>query len=617
MRRVPLSLCAVLTACAASVLTAVAYADPAGRTTLQETIRAAGSGFRGVVRGPGEGYVVRRGNAPARPGRARMRRSLVFFGQFTDPQLADEMSPLRAEFVDPVAERGTGSSGLGSAWRPQEAMGPLVFDRTIRNMNANRTSAVRQGNGARSRLQFVIDSGDMADNQHRNETRWFVGILNGGRIDPFSGQAITPTNNRCNLSQQEVARLNAEVAARRYTGVQDYDDWRGRPPDRYAGFWDPDEPAPVPGPYSNFPRYPGLMDRAQRPFTAQGSRVPWFTSRGNHDGLTQGVIASTNPLLVGLATCSLKVFPSASFDPASQRGRGYDQVIASLLEPANLSALLAGGTNVPPDANRQLVNKVQYKALHGRGTAHGYGFVSRAQNRASRGSASYYAFSRRGFRFIAIDTVAEGGGPNGNLDDPQYRWLESELRRARRANQLVIVYGHHGLTEMNNPNNDEEAGACSGTSPLPGCDIDPRRSTPIHLGVRGAGSLRNLLQRYPNVIATVSGHEHDNRILPYFRRGRGFWEIETSSHVDSPQQSRQIEVMNNGDGTLSIFTRVIDQSAPLRTPPAGRPAASFTDTDLASVARRLALNDPHVFPDRSRGRRIDRNVELTIRDPRP
>jgi len=43
-------------------------------------------------------------------GRANRRRSLVYLGQLTDFQLADEESPVRVEFAD---------SGAGSAWRPQ------------------------------------------------------------------------------------------------------------------------------------------------------------------------------------------------------------------------------------------------------------------------------------------------------------------------------------------------------------------------------------------------------------------------------------------------------------------------------------------------------------------
>ena len=34
--------------------------------------------------------------------------------------------------------------------------------------------------------------------------------------------------------------------------------------------------------------YPGLMDRAQRPFAAAGLKVPCYVAFGNHDGLAQG-----------------------------------------------------------------------------------------------------------------------------------------------------------------------------------------------------------------------------------------------------------------------------------------------------------------------------------------
>ena len=61
-------------------------------------------------------------------------------------------------------------------------------------------------------------------------------MLDGGRVDPFSGRAIDASNPCTGAAPDDVARLNADVAARRYTGVADYDDWRGVPTDRYAGF---------------------------------------------------------------------------------------------------------------------------------------------------------------------------------------------------------------------------------------------------------------------------------------------------------------------------------------------------------------------------------------------
>ena len=46
----------------------------------------------------------------------------------------------------------------------------------------------------------------------------------------------------------------------------------------------------------------------------------------------------------------------------------------------------------------------------------------------------------------------------------------------------MIAYGHHTLATMNNTRTDEQAGAC--TPPKPGCDADPRKSTPLHRGTR-------------------------------------------------------------------------------------------------------------------------------------
>jgi hypothetical protein len=123
--------------------------------------------------------------------------------------------------------------------------------------------------------------------------------------------------------------------------------------------------------------------------------------------------------------------------------------------------------------------------------------------------------------------------------------------------------------------------------------------------------VRDLLLQFPNVVAMVNGHTHVNRVTPYLRSGGGgFWEINTAAHVDWPCQARLIEVVDNRDGTLSIFGTVVDGAGPMSY--GGRLDSSLA---LASLARELAANDWQERSDARRGKVEDRNVELLVQAP--
>jgi hypothetical protein len=152
----------------------------------------------------------------------------------------------------------------------------------------------------------------------------------------------------------------------------------------------------------------------------------------------------------------------------------------------------------------------------------------------------------------------------------------------------------------------------------PGCDLDPRDSAPIHLG----DDMTALLHQYPNVIAWVAGHSHVNSIEPYpDPNGEGgFWSIRVAAEADWPQQSRLLELFDNGDGTLSIFGTILDHASPATAPAPGS-AAAFSVDELAAVGRTLSYNDTQ-NGGRScnggpcgEGGADDRNVELLIDNP--
>ena len=578
-----------LAASLATVAALLAATTPALASTLEKTTTSyatiggdPAAPYSRLKLLPGWKRVVRDdlGAAPQKRRLAR-RRSLIYFAQLSDFQLADEESPARAEALDIAGTPFT------SAWRPQEAFEPFTVDEVIRQVNRFDQSPIRNRTRRRARMALAITTGDSADNQQVNEVKWVVRLLEGGRLDPNSGVEDAVCG----------ALAGPPGEAARYTGVQDDDDVleSGR-------FYDPDRPS---GAFGAWPSYPGLMDRAQAPFEAAGLNRPSYVALGNHDGTVQGNLHALQAL-DDLAKGCVK--------PLSLGGL------------AGLGALLTSPGQtivVPPDPERGFADGPAYRALHAtgrQGDAHGFAFVDRAERTASRGHASYYAFEPKpGVRMISINTVAEGDRLNstGNLDDPQFRWLRGEIEAAERRGELIILFGHHPIGSLTNPALDEDAGDCALRAVTgPGCDRDPRSSRPLRRGT----DLRALALAHPNVIAYVAGHTHENRITAMRRGGDrpgGFWAIESASEIDWPIQSRLLELMDNRDGTLSIFGTLIDHAATLATPPPGTPAASFGPEALAALGREFAYNDPQVGVEGgAEGRPQDRNVELLLPDPR-
>ena len=118
------------------------------------------------------------------------------------------------------------------------------------------------------------------------------------------------------------------------------------------------------------------------------------------------------------------------------------------------------------------------------------------------------------------------------------------------------------------------------------------------------------------MIAFVNGHEHRNHVEAFRRdessgQAGGFWQINTASHIDWPQQSRTIDVFDNRDGTLSLFGTILDHAA---APDPGGSQASSSTSRLASISRELSYNDPDK-ENSARGEAQDRNVELLVRNP--
>jgi len=190
-------------------------------------------------------------------------------------------------------------------------------------------------------------------------------------------------------------------------------------------------------------------------------------------------------------------------------------------------------------------------------------------------------------RAFGLDTCNQVAGPDGAVPGVQFRWLERELERAQTEQKLVLIFSHHNSLTLEN------------RAQRPG-------DTEV---LHGAEEFIDLLLKYPVVIGWLNGHTHLNQILAHTSPTGGFWEITTASCIDFPQQQQVVEIVDNRDGTMSLFTTVLDHASP------AVPGTSGSVADLASRSREFAANDWAETPMMRRGSPLDRNTELLLRAP--
>ena len=332
-----------------------------------------------------------------------------------------------------------------------------------------------------------------------------------------------------------------------------------------------------------FPTIPKLLDASRRPFDAVGLNMPWYTCFGNHDGLAQGNFPPNTLQTSALATGSVKVIspPAGVAPPTSSTPRAARSSRSSAAVTVSPYAKL-----VTPDLRRRHLSRGEVVDEHFNTSSQPVGHGYTSENRAT--DTAYYYFDKSRFRFVVLDTVNPNGYSDGSLDPAQFAWLQATVAAA--TGKAVIVFSHHTSATMDNP--------FVGT----GGDPNPR--------VLGAEVTGYLLSQQ-RVVAWVNGHTHRNEIKPHKRAdgSGGFWEINTAAHIDYPQQARMVEVADNRDNTLSIFTTIVDHAGP-----ANYGGDLGSTVGLASLARELSVNDPHAKLDAT-GTPTDRNTELLVRKP--
>lgn len=323
--------------------------------------------------------------------------------------------------------------------------------------------------------------------------------------------------------------------------------------------------------------------------------MPWYIAFGNHDGYLRGTVP------VGLGP-NEALFVS---------GRHY------MIQ------------------QHEFINEMFFSQPLPGPVGHGFNLAD-AERREDSNTRNdgYYAFDAGDgkFRMVVLNTILDGNDPrlptdlvrnpfglsDGTLDRAQFEWMAAELAQAAANNQLVMVFSHHADLTF----------AEFGTfAPL----IPPQDVSAAELDAE--------LASWPNVIAWVAGHTHLHRVRAFkVEEGvgsngdietpveckvanacRGFWQIESASLIDFPQEQRLIEVFDNGDGTGTIRAPVLTHSFA-----ASKPLAEADDrcmfylTDPEAVAAAITEANLDVLCNQGgtrQGEASDRNVELMFAMP--
>ncbi len=471
-------------------------------------------------------------------------RQLASFFTISDIHVTDKEAP--NQFIYLQQEDAAFSGSNTSIYSPVMLYTTQVLDAAIQTVNALH---------AQSPFDFGISLGDAANSTSYNELRWYIDVIDGKWIRPSSGAHLGEATVDFQKPFQ-AAGIDRSIPFYQAIGNHDHfqigsfpvhaDPSLGLAEAYVAGsVWaTPDALIPYP---PNYPRI-ASMDNLRTPAPPI---PPAFYYQGVIDGSSPtGAIKAAGPV--------------GYFD-------GPPPVAA---DPDRRSLLKAEWIQEFFDTTSNPVG-------------HGFALVDPDQ---PEGFACYSFVPVPGVPLKVIvldDTQSETDGSkdihgHGYLDANRWAWLQKELDAGQAANQLMVIAAHIPIGVGNVATGVEW--------------WDSAADPDVRPGEENAVTLTELvakLQATPNFLVWLSGHRHYNVVKafppmdPADRERapwKGFWQVETSSLRDYPQQLRTFEIFLNGDYSVSIVTTNVDPA--VRT---GTPAATSRTYSIAT--QQIVQND--------------------------
>lgn len=293
----------------------------------------------------------------------------------------------------------------------------------------------------------------------------------------------------------------------------------------------------------------------QKPFQAAGldSSIPWYQALGNHDQFWMGTAPVDDYLRQ--AYVGEEILNLGNIFTQGVASRGIYMGTLDCATPDGEIIFMGPESDFPTppkvaaDPNRRSLLRKQWMGefFNTASKPAGHGF-SQANLDQDFGCYSFSPRSDLPLRIIVLDDTqkaedahAQGFTWHGTVDQKRWEWLVGELDKGQAEGQLMIIACHV-------PIGVEKPGAYMSWWPM---------------AYVSEQALFAKLHEYPNLILWMAGHRHFNTITAFAspdpaRPELGFWQVETSSLRDFPQQFRTFEIVRNSDNTVSILTANVD-----------------------------------------------------------